>query len=246
MRKFIFGGSYSGVAPFTNTYSLAFDGVDESVDCGIIPEFANASQMSISGWYNIDSFAFVEYPIGYYVSGTNNFYIQSTPVNGRVQVQVNSCQIRTNIDSFLVGAWVHITIVYDGSLIGDLNRVKIYVNGSLSSTFVQAPNAPVNLSPTTTDFFIGAVVPSLGAFYQGKIDEVAIFDYALSAGEVSDIYNGGTPNNLMTLAVAKRPEHYYRNGDNDTFPTITDIGEAGGNDGTMVNMEIGDIITDVP
>jgi hypothetical protein len=35
-------------------------------------------------------------------------------------------------------------------------------------------------------------------------------------------------------------------GDGDTYPTITDVGTTGGNNGTMTNQEVGDIVSDVP
>ena len=49
----------------------------------------------------------------------------------------------------------------------------------------------------------------------------------------------------MSLAAAKRPEHFYPV-DGSTYPTINDLGETGGNNGTMTNMESGDIVTDTP
>ena len=38
---------------------------------------------------------------------------------------------------------------------------------------------------------------------------------------------------------------WWRMGDGDTFPTLTDNG-SGGNDGTMTNMSSGNIVEDVP
>ena len=80
-----------------------------------------------------------------------------------------------------------------------------------------------------------------GNYFDGKIDEVAIFTSSLTPTNVGAIYNSGTPNNLASLS----PIAWYRMGDGDTFPTLTDNG-SGGNNGTMTNMVSGDIETDVP
>ena len=67
---------------------------------------------------------------------------------------------------------------------------------------------------------------------EGLIDEVAIFNSALSASDITAIYNSGTPDDLSSYS----PVGWWRMGDNDggTGTTITDQG-SGGNDGTLTN-----------
>ena len=74
----------------------------------------------------------------------------------------------------------------------------------------------------------------------GNMDEVAFFDSALTNDNISTIYTGG-PNDISDLS----PLSWYRMGDGDTFPTLTDNG-SGGNNGTMTNMVSADIEEDVP
>jgi len=64
------------------------------------------------------------------------------------------------------------------------------------------------------------------------IDEAAYFSTALSAAQITAIYNSGDPANLAPYS----PVGWYRMGDNDggTGTTITDQG-SGGNDGTLIN-----------
>ena len=90
------------------------------------------------------------------------------------------------------------------------------------------------------------MAPSIGAnetgsayIFEGNIDEVAVWD---SVQNNSLIYNSGKPNNLSSLS----PTVWYRNGDGDTYPTLTDNGSASRSDGTMINMESGDFVNDVP
>ena len=66
----------------------------------------------------------------------------------------------------------------------------------------------------------------------GKIDEVGIWTSALSASDITAIYNSGVPDDISTYS----PVLHYRMGDNDagTGTNITDQG-SGGNNGTLNN-----------
>jgi hypothetical protein len=68
--------------------------------------------------------------------------------------------------------------------------------------------------------------------YDGFVDEVAIFDSAISEADITAIYNSGVPADLTSYS----PATWWRMGDNDggTGTTITDQG-SGGNDGTLTN-----------
>jgi hypothetical protein len=75
--------------------------------------------------------------------------------------------------------------------------------------------------------------------FNGLIDEVSIFTTALSSSDATAIYNGGVPTSLTPYS----PLGWWRCGDGDTSPTLTDNG-SGGNDGTMNNFTT--FSTDVP
>jgi hypothetical protein len=82
------------------------------------------------------------------------------------------------------------------------------------------------------------------AYTDGSLEVTVVNSlFRSNASEITDIYNGGTPTDLSLLATP--PISWWRNGDGDTYPTITDNG-SGGNNGTMTNMDAGDIVTDVP
>ena len=93
-----------------------------------------------------------------------------------------------------------------------------------------------------------AFEPTGGLFARytsGNTDEIFIVDDELSASQVTDIYNGGTPIDMTTI---NHLVGWWRNGDptgTGAFPTITDQ-SSNSNDGTMTNMTSSDIVTDVP
>ena len=74
------------------------------------------------------------------------------------------------------------------------------------------------------------------------VDELSFFNAELSASEVASLYNGGTPSNLAIFTPG--PAHWYRMGDGDSAPTLTDsIGNA---DLTMTNMGDANFLSEVP
>ena len=73
---------------------------------------------------------------------------------------------------------------------------------------------------------------------EGNIDEVAIWNSDQSANATT-IYNSGRPNDISSLS----PLSWWRCGDGDTAPTITDNGTSG-YDLTMQNFTT--FSTDVP
>ena len=82
--------------------------------------------------------------------------------------------------SVTTGVWVHLVGVFDAG-----NNLKLYKNGCLAST----TNTDIStLTATSADFKLGA--------WSDEIDEVAIWNTALSADAVAAIYNGGAPIDL--------------------------------------------------
>ena len=62
------------------------------------------------------------------------------------------------------------------------NSYRLYVDGSLVGTKTMSTNTQSNPAA-----FIGRA--ATGAYFQGVLDEITVFDYTLSAGEVGTLYN---------------------------------------------------------
>lgn len=91
----------------------------------------------------------------------------------------------------LLNAWHHVVATYDS-----LTRKKaIYVDGALVQSTVDNPN-PITIDPNATvnfaqtNFEIGTSFPGSGQeLFEGSIDDVAVWDTALSAEEILALYN---------------------------------------------------------
>jgi len=228
----------SSTPAFTNTKSIALDGVDDFVSTGLNLSYTTYPNVSFSCWIKMDKASlntFTSYsPTGAYVQ----IFPNSSPIriltNGTKQafvfVQGNgSSQSTTDLSD---GNWHHIvqTARYEAS--GTVNNV--YVDGVKEIT----NQLFHSYAPITGDFFVGAR-NSTTQFFVGGIDEVAVFDSELAQSDITAIYGTGVPTSLATY----NPLLWYRCGDGDTAPTLTDNG-SGGNNGTMTNFST--FSSDVP
>jgi hypothetical protein len=78
-----------------------------------------------------------------------------------------------------LSGWTHITVVYEN------RQPKLYINGALVRTGLTSPMSVVHLNPWS----IGGQVYG---YYAGKLDEVKVYNRALSASEVSTLMSGGS------------------------------------------------------
>ena len=103
--------------------------------------------------------------------------------------------------------WRHVACVYDGS-----NRY-IYIDGTLANSGAKSGSQ----NDDDTDQWIGYLAGVSSYAYEGQIDEVAIFDYALTPRQIKqDIYNGTTPGktaDLNNISNLTPPVAWYRMGD---------------------------------
>ncbi len=233
---------------WTNLKSISFDGVDEYLTGSTITELSNVSAFSFSMWITQPVTGATDVIFTQKVDATNKImalYRGATAPHGvnYISFEINNGTSSTyehTAQNILLSGWTMLTFVYDGSL-ANADRLKIYRNNSILST------TTVGTIPTTTPTFTTESIEIGGQLtgnsINAKMDELRIYDYALTPTDKSNIWNGGAPkeDDLSTLAV-----HNYRMGDNDTFPTISDVGTGTATDLTMTNMESGDITTDVP
>ena len=215
--------------PFSNTLSTYFDGVDDTVSIPSLP--STFTNLSISFWLKkgVDSSnAYV------FSRSTSQWLIFQNATNNSLKYRlITSGGTYTKTGGAILDSqWHHCAFVWDSST----NTFDIYEDGVKIGT---STNTSGSLISSTASAYIFSFVN--GAPYSsGKVDELAIFDSALSQSDITSIYNSGVPNDLSSLS----PISWWRMGDGDTANTITD--NVGSNNGTMVNMNASNFVTDVP
>lgn len=93
---------------------------------------------------------------------------------------------KTSVASLEVGIWTHLAMTYDGSL------VKLYVNGQLDSSY--ALTGPIittdNWLAIGCDSFGGYSGQTAAAYFNGTIDDVRIYNTALTQEEIEEDMKG--------------------------------------------------------
>lgn len=105
---------------------------------------------------------------------------------------------RTNGGAFLATTWTHVAWVYDGTLTGDSNRLKCYINGTSQPTFYQN-SVPASLPAGTADLEFGRRSNGIGRYLNGRLDEVGYWSRALTSAEVTRLYNSGSGRALYSF-----------------------------------------------
>jgi len=142
-------------------------------------------------------------------------------------------QIRTGAE-IVDNTWQHVAVTYNGN--GLNTGLNLYVNGA-SPTVVRSGTLTLSVA-NTSEFNLGARA-NTEVFWNGNLDEVSVFNSELSASDITTIYGTGVPNDIASL----NPLSWWRCGDGDVSPILTDNG-SGGNNGTMTNFTT--FSTDVP
>lgn len=249
-----------GPDPLTNTYSYQIDGVDQCATASGASGDGNTQYWSMSCWFKgIDNQNYQTLIAQGNLDGNKGFAIWfaslNLPDDGIRALFHDSSNNKTQVES-VDGSfepslgWMHVAVTFDGTQAGATDKVKIYKNGSAVSLKASSTNSCTTIRDLSAEtFVIGArEKTTLGAFFPGNIDEVAVWSSKLSPTEVSAIYNSGNPFDVTKdsggYSSSSNLQRFYRCGDGDTLPTLTDLGNAG-SDATD-NGNGGSFAADVP
>jgi len=200
------------VEQIANMEAMSFNGTDSYIQVPSTSDFAfGTSGFSISLWANFDSLTSNGYNILDFrssggPSNVGSLWINS--VNG-LRWYVSGSYLSASIPaaSFSNSTWYHICVTNSGS------TTSFYLNGALIS------------SASNTTSYVAAPL-TIGRYYagsyvvNGKLDEVAIFNTALSANKIQQIYDAtavvnGVPQtaNLFTGGLSSSLVYWNRMGD---------------------------------
>ena len=209
------GGGAPALAQIDNVYSMSFDPASTSyieVDTVTI----NGSG-SFSLWFNTSSAAAYQNILS--SSGVSSMFRYITVKGGKLnQYVLGSGWVELAAVAVSDGNWHHLGFTYDSTTTGGPARgtFKAYVDGSLTKTFdMNGTNENWTTSPFSA---IGFYTSGVGRYFNGKIDEVAIFDTVLTDAEILSIYNAtavveGVNKTADLSQVTAPPVAWYRMGD---------------------------------
>ncbi|MBG6110391.1 hypothetical protein IWX84_001259 [Flavobacterium sp. CG_9.10] len=169
---------YAPEKPFVRC--IKFDGINDYLDAGNVLNL-NA-QFTVSAWVKSTKTNMT------ILSKRNSAFTQGYDLkintNGKAEMSWNGNTI-TSYSAINTGKWHHIGVVYDGT------NAKIYIDGvNKNSVAASAPTSSNN------SFLIAAangIAPT--AFFEGSIDEVRIWNVALTAMQLKYVMNQEIINN---------------------------------------------------
>ncbi len=214
---------------------LLFDGVDDYVDCGTGLSFTGA--LTIETWVKLNdlgdggivgkysNWGYYNYALWY---ESNQIYFEvgnkgtdGTPEGGAWETKVSSNTIDTP------GQWYHVVGSYDE------NKVKLFVNAIEKNSANENRNlstgAKVCVGSVRYDCVTSHSYNETNSRFDGFIDGMRIYDYALTQAQIAWSYNRGGPVGWWKFDECQATTTYDSSG-NGNNGAIT-IGGTGSQDG---------------
>ena len=212
-------------APFSNTYSVNFDGATQYGSAPANSAFNFNGDMTLSVWVKFTSVGLYDSLVAVRPSSTPMFNLLIGDSGGNKFLMYCGA-----VTFFIVRplrlpmSWYHVMVTIQS---GVVNGSKIYIDGALENSgtlTVTSETGPLELAGLKTAYDDN--------YLPGKLDEIALWQSALTAGQVTSVYNGGSPDDIDSLS----PAGWWRMGDDNggAGSVITDQG-TGANNITLYN-----------
>jgi len=170
-------GNYSLQGTRVNNTYVAFTGVDLS----------GYTSGTMSFWINVNSSGDYEYIASYQTGGydAGEFFIYKHGVDDKFSWIIETAATQANVysDDVITGGWKHIILLWGNG------GMKMYVNGTLQAD-TEATTQAITTWPSSPFMahFSGGIVD----FFDGTVDQFAIWNRTLSSAEITTLYNSGT------------------------------------------------------
>ena len=211
-------GTVNGATLTTDRYGNAnnaydFDGIDDFINIGNLIEINGVSEMTWSAWVNPSNISLENAVISKRSIDTQNDYMALYLTNyncnsNSVRNSIASSSVSPNhthsggsLDSVLSpNNLYHIAMVFNGAANTNSEKLKLYLNGVLQTLdYRNNSSCSSTLIPSLTpinniDVYFGAAspgsFPALGtSWFEGKIDDIGIWNRALDSCEILNLYN---------------------------------------------------------
>jgi len=182
--------SFDAKGSETGGYVLEFNGSSDYLDCGDVSVINGASALTISGWINPDMASGND--IIYSKNGVDAddrilLYIDVDNEDLYIKYENGGTNQYGKYTSFTTASyqnkWTHFAVVFNGTVSGNAERLKLYINGAdlalsftgtIATTITDASGHPFYIAKSDADYF------------DGKMDEVRIWNVARSEEEILD------------------------------------------------------------
>lgn len=174
------GGSFNGSSSFINTTNFT--------------ELNSIQNFSVSAWFQNANYQDASIVTRWDYQTNGNFLINL--INGKIYFYIatglTDSGVNGNIGSSVanLSTWYHVACVFDGTLTGNTNRAKIYING-VQESVTNVGTVPSTTTNATSTLKIGKFGGSLNRFFNGYLDEIYVYNHSLTQADVINLYNSG-------------------------------------------------------
>jgi hypothetical protein len=195
-------GTFSAIHPawvtgrLNGTNALSFDGTDnEYVVMANNVNYATVnSAFTFSAWFNLTNFSLSTTGVAVIMAmasdGNCAYYVLLSNLGSFDGISLGSaCGGWTTIKTGSLpssGAWHHVAVTYNGSGAGSIGNFQIYLDG-----VSQALSAAGGYGDSTNIDQIGNDTTNFNTQWYGQIEDVRIYNRALSSTDVTQLYNTG-------------------------------------------------------
>ncbi len=164
------------------------------------PAYALTNSMTIEGWIRLRGDGYIIFLRGDHRPGLDPYYLAMQGHNGLrfgiTDADSNDAHVDTTLNDF---SWTHVAATLDGSS----GTMSIYTNGVLAAQTVTTIRPFGSLLPDQSPGVgIGNLNDGGNSFpFFGDIDEIGLYNRALSLGEIQAIYNAGIEGKCVTPPV---------------------------------------------
>ena len=164
--------------------NLSFDGTDDYITVNANPALNLTSQLSFSAWIYRNQTGKYDCIIGKDIYAQDIGYSLWVYSDDKLALRFGGpSHVYRSTDAIPAQTWTHVAATYDGT------NAKLYLNGTLSGTYAVSPP-----TANTSNLYIGTPLDAIGNslfnFY-GKMDELSIWNVALSQAQIQAMMNGG-------------------------------------------------------
>ena len=175
------GALAGGMTSTTNRFgqsgkAMNFDGVDDYINLGVNP-FLTTTSITLMAWVKADTLPGWSGIISNMTSWGTGFSMQMGPTQ-RAGAMVSGGYLSTTWVP-VTNTWYYITATHDNAT----NLNVVYINGIREASSTQAISYEANAKT-----YIGVFYTAPNLLWDGTIDDVKIYNRALTANEVKHIY----------------------------------------------------------
>ena len=190
-------------SPFlANTYSMQFDGTNYITTGTTLTNLSVSTSFSVSCWVKISTNTNYYHIVGgstSYAAWNTGFGLYTNGTGIRFWVdQWNGANQYVETASLSTGQWYHITATFDTT-----NGLKLYVNAGTPTTATGT-----SIDGLTNSIYFGSTGTNTTYAYIGFLDEVAVWNTALSSDAITDIYNATNNNSGKALDLSTDSGNY--------------------------------------